>query len=83
MILFLIVFGIFKTCFLHLGRPILSGNTIAHYIEQSCGAIYRYHKIFDTQVFNGERFVGTGYGAFLCLRRCIGVDYGVDFFKSL
>ena len=54
-----------NTKFLHIGRPITSGNTIIHYIEQSCGATYRYNKIFDVEVYRGDSYVGKNYSAFL------------------
>lgn len=71
-----------KVCFLHIGRPISAGNTIAHYIEQSCGAIYRYNKVFGTEVYIGNSFVGTGYSAFLRIRNRKDSEYGVDFKRA-
>ena len=71
-----------NTCFLHIGRPIHAGNTIAHYIEQGCGALYRYHKRFETSVFSGEEYVGSGYTAFLRVRNGVGDQYVTDFRRA-
>ena len=71
-----------NTCFLHIGRPIHAGNTIAHYIEQGCGALYRYHKMFETSVFSGEDYVGSEYTAFLRVRNRVGDQYATDFRRA-
>lgn len=54
-----------KTAFLYIGRPVWMGNTSLHHVEQVCGATYRVHKAFKTQVYRDEAFVGTDYSAFL------------------
>jgi aminoglycoside N3'-acetyltransferase len=51
--------------FLYVGRPLWMGNTMLHYIEQCCGATYRFHKAFRTEVYRGEQYVGTDYTAFV------------------
>ncbi len=54
-----------NAAFLHIGRPVAIGNTCVHYVEQKCGATYRYHKAFDTDVFRGDEFIGKDYTAFV------------------
>lgn len=54
-----------NAAFLYIGRPVWMGNTSLHHIEQICGATYRIHKAFNTEVYRGDAFVGTGYSAFL------------------
>ncbi|MBH9538443.1 AAC(3) family N-acetyltransferase [Novosphingopyxis sp. YJ-S2-01] len=67
--------------FLHVGRPVAIGNTIVHYIEQSCGATYRYNKAFPTKVYCGQQYLGTDYTAFLRRRDVDGCDF--DFVYGL
>lgn len=50
-----------KAGFLHIGRPVEFGNTALHFVEQSCGATYRYNKCFKTNVFRGGAYLGTDY----------------------
>ena len=54
-----------KAAFLYIGRPVWMGNTSLHHVEQICGATYRVHKAFTTEVYRRDAFVGTGYSAFL------------------
>ena len=54
-----------KAAFLYVGRPVWMGNTSLHHVEQMCGATYRIHKAFKTEVYRGERYVGTDYSAFV------------------
>lgn len=51
--------------FLHIGHEITRGNTALHYVEHLCGATYRIHKAFKTQVYRSGKYVGTDYTAFL------------------
>jgi aminoglycoside N3'-acetyltransferase len=55
----------YKSAFLYLGRPVYSGNTIVHYIEQNNNAFYRYNKIFKTKIYNNKTFVGSNYSAYV------------------
>lgn len=50
---------------LHIGRPVEQGDTMIHFVEQMCGATYRFNKAFRTEVWRGEDYVGTDYSAFL------------------
>lgn len=68
-----------KAAFLHIGRPVAIGNTVIHYVEQMCGATYRFHKAFPTKVYLGEEYVGTDYTAFLRRRDVIGEDFVTEF----
>jgi len=71
-----------NTKFLHIGRPINFGNTIIHYIEQTCGATYRYNKKFEVEVYRGNSYVGKDYSAFLRIRNIKDNFYGFDFNKA-
>jgi aminoglycoside N3'-acetyltransferase len=51
--------------FVHLGRPVAMGNTMLHHVEQLCGATYRIHKAFKTDVVRGSQRIGTDYTAFV------------------
>lgn len=64
-----------NAAFLHIGRPVNMGNTSIHYIEQICGATYRYHKCFETKVFRKDCYIGTDYTAFLRKRDVVGEDF--------
>ena len=72
----------FNTKFLHLGRPLNFGNTIIHYIEQICGATYRYNKKFDVNVYKEDIFMGCDYSAFLRIRNHENNYYGFDFNRA-
>lgn len=52
-----------KAAFLHIGIPIPLGNSFLHYIEQLCGASYRYNKVYKTKVFRQGEYIGTDYSA--------------------
>ena len=71
----------FNTGVIHIGRPVEKGNTMAHYIEQQFGATYRYNKIFETRVYDEEKFIGEGYSALVRMRNQANF-YGVDFRKA-
>lgn len=68
-----------RAAFLHIGRPVSMGNTALHYIEHLCGATYRAHKAFRTQVFKGEQYIGTDYTAFLRRWDVPGESFEFDF----
>ena len=70
------------TAFLHIGRPISLGNTALHYVEHICGATYRTHKAFPTEVFRGENYIGTDYTAFMRRRDVPGESFSFDFSKT-
>lgn len=71
-----------RAAFLHLGRPVKMGNTLLHHIEQVCGATYRIHKAFDTEVFRGTEYVGRDYTAFLRRRDVPGETFCFSFRKA-
>jgi aminoglycoside N3'-acetyltransferase len=68
-----------KAGFLHLGRPVVLGNSIIHHVEQACGATYRINKAFRTRVFRNRDLIGTDYSAFLRRRDVDGNDFAFDF----
>ena len=68
-----------NAAFLHIGRPVELGNTSIHYVEQMCGATYRYNKCFKTKVYNNNTYIGTNYSAFLRKRDVIGEDFDFTF----
>lgn len=51
--------------FLNFFRPLKQGNTLVHHIEQLNKANYRFDKKFNTQVYKGDKFIKTGYRAYL------------------
>ena len=65
--------------FLHVGRPVEIGNTCVHYVEQACGATYRYHKAFDTEVRRGGALVEGPYTGFMRRRDVPGHDFDFRF----
>ena len=71
-----------RAAFLHIGRPVSLGNTVLHYIEHMCGATYRTHKAFRTEVFRGRQYVGTDYSAFLRRRDVPGEVFEFDFSEA-
>lgn len=71
-----------KAGFLHLGRPVEMGNTALHFVEQSCGATYRYNKCFATKVFNGGKYIGTDYSVNVRKLNVPGEDFVYDFRKA-
>jgi len=54
-----------KTSFLNFFRPLINGNTLVHHIEQINKAKYRFDKKFNTQVYKNNKFLKTGYRAYL------------------
>ncbi len=62
----------------HLGHNINQGNTMIHYAEQLCGATYRYHKRFSTEVFRDGQYVNSGYSAFVRRLDVPGHDFVTD-----
>ena len=71
-----------RTAFLHIGRPVSLGNTALHYVEHICGATYRTHKAFRTEVYRGEKYIGTNYSAFLRRRDVPDESFEFDFSKA-
>jgi len=72
----------FNTKFLHIGRPVSDGNTIIHFIEQNCGATYRYNKNFNVNVYRDKTYIGNNFSAFLRIRNDKNNFYGFDFKRS-
>jgi len=68
--------------FLHVGRPIAMGNTLLHHVEQQCGATYRVHKAFRTEVYRGLEYVGTDYTALVRRRDVAGEGFEFDFTRA-
>lgn len=55
----------YNSSLVHIGRPLENGNTSIHYIENICGAFYRYHKVFPTKVFDKNIYIGSNYSVFV------------------
>lgn len=68
--------------FLHIGRPLESGNTIIHSIEQSGGAVYRFNKVFPTFSYRRGQLVGGSYTAFVKRRVDSGQGFNFSFERS-
>lgn len=68
-----------NAAFLYVGRPVWMGNTIIHHVEHWCGATYREHKIFGTEVYRGETYVGKDYSAFVRRRDVPGETFAFRF----
>lgn len=71
-----------NAAFLHVGRPVAVGNTCVHYVEQACGATYRYHKAFETEVFRGDICLGNDYSAFVRRRDVANFDFDFKYRES-
>ena len=71
-----------KCCFINIGRPIESGNTLIHNIEQSCGAKYRFNKVFKTSVFKKNEYIDSNYTAFVRRQDVPGHDFKFNFLKA-
>ncbi|MCC6278783.1 MAG: AAC(3) family N-acetyltransferase [Oligoflexia bacterium] len=71
-----------KAGFLHLGRPVSLGNTALHHVEHMCGATYRIHKAFKTQVMDQGKPIGTDYTAFLRRRDVSGETFEFEFTRA-
>lgn len=55
-----------KNCyFLYFFRPLKDGNTLIHHIESMYKANYRFEKKFSTKVYNGKKYIGKNYSAYL------------------
>ena len=54
-----------NSCYLYFGRSMISGNTLVHHIEQNYKASYRFNKTFSTKVYEGKKYIGKQYSAFL------------------
>ena len=54
-----------KSSLLHIGRPFSLGNTIIHYVENNVRAKYRFHKVFSTKVYKGNKYIGNKFSAFV------------------
>lgn len=68
-----------KTAFLHVGRPVEMGNTALHFIEQTCGATYRYSKCFHTEVYRQGKYLGTDYSAYVRRNDVPGENFSFTF----
>jgi len=57
---------LFNSCgYLHFGRKLIDGNTIAHHVEQNLAANYRFEKVFQTKVYKNKKYIGTNYSAYV------------------
>lgn len=54
-----------KCLFLYFFRNLEDGNTLVHHIEFICKANYRFEKKFSTKVYNGKKYIGKNYSAYL------------------
>ena len=55
-----------KNCyFLYFFRSLKDGNTLIHHIESMYKANYRFEKKFSTKVYNGKKYIGKNYSAYL------------------
>lgn len=70
-----------RAAFLHIGIPIHLGNSFIHYVEQLCGASYRYNKVYKTAVFNKGEYIGTDYSAFVRRLDNIKDDFKANYVK--
>ena len=70
-----------RAAFLHIGIPMHLGNSFIHYVEQLCGASYRYHKVYKTLVYNKGDYIGTDYSAFVRRLDNIKDDYKATYKK--
>ena len=61
-----------KCYFLHLNRPLKNGNTLIHHIEQKNKANYRYEKTFNTKIYEGKKYYGKNYKAFVRINMTSG-----------
>ena len=51
--------------FLYFFRPLKDGNTLIHHIEKMHRANYRFEKKFPTKVYDGKKYLGKNYSAYL------------------
>jgi aminoglycoside 3-N-acetyltransferase len=70
-----------RTAFLHIGIPMPFGNSFLHYIEQLCGASYRYNKVYKTKVYNCGEYIGTDFSAMVRRLDNPNDDYRASFEK--
>jgi aminoglycoside 3-N-acetyltransferase len=70
-----------KAAFLHIGIPMPLGNSFLHYIEQLCGASYRYNKVYKTKVYNCGEYIGTDFSAMVRRLDNQNDDYRASFEK--
>jgi aminoglycoside N3'-acetyltransferase len=68
--------------FVHIGHEVSRGNTALHHVEHLCGATYRIHKAFKTQVYRSGHYVGTDYTAFLRRLDVQGQEFHHTFEKA-
>lgn len=54
-----------NAAFLYIGRPTVAGNTLIHYVEQRKQVNYRFEKTFSTNVFCGQKFIGSNFSAYV------------------
>jgi len=71
-----------NTAFLYLGRPVSLGNTMIHYVEQLLNVDYRFEKVFPTNVYDEDNFLGNDYSAFVRKRDNLENNYTFSFKKA-
>tara|TARA_B100000787_G_scaffold1199_1_gene884 strand:+ start:34 stop:774 length:741 start_codon:yes stop_codon:yes gene_type:complete len=54
-----------NTFFLNFCKPLNSGNTLVHHIEQINKSDYRFDKSFSAKVYDKNKYIGTSYKAYL------------------
>jgi aminoglycoside N3'-acetyltransferase len=65
--------------FLYFGRPVVSGNTMPHFIEQNFKVQYRFEKYFPTGVIGQDSTIKYGYSAFVRKQDNANNDYSFSF----
>jgi len=71
-----------KAAFLYIGRPVRLGNTMIHFVEQSNKVSYRFEKLFETEVYDDNKFIGNNYSAFVRKRDNLKNSYEFSFEKA-
>lgn len=71
-----------KVAFLYIGRPVRLGNTMIHFVEQLNNVEYRFEKVFETKVYENNRFKGSDYSAFVRKRNNLNNTYEFSFEKT-
>ena len=71
-----------KAAFLYIGRPVRLGNTMIHFVEQLNKVNYRFEKLFETEVYDDKKFIGSNYSAFVRKKDNLKNSYEFSFEKA-
>ena len=71
-----------KAAFLYIGRPVRLGNTLIHFVEQLNKVNYRFEKLFETEVYDDNKFIGNDYSAFVRKKDNLKNNYEFSFEKA-